>query len=47
MQELSIVLEKLEIACKNTDYVEIRQILLEAPTGFKPATEIVDILYDG
>lgn len=47
MQELSIVLEKLEIACKNTDYVEIRQILLEAPTGFKPTTEIVDILYDG
>ena len=47
MQELSIVLEKLEIACKNADYVEIRQILLEAPTGFKPTTEIVDILYDG
>ena len=47
MQELSIVLEKLDVACKNADYVEIRQILLEAPTGFKPTTEIVDILYDG
>ena len=47
MQELSIVLEKLEVACKNADYVEIRQILLEAPTGFKPTTEIVDVLYNG
>ncbi|WP_295976643.1 nucleoside-diphosphate sugar epimerase/dehydratase, partial [uncultured Aggregatibacter sp.] len=47
MQELSIVLEKLDVACKNADYVEIRQILLEAPTGFKPTTEIVDVLYNG
>ena len=47
MQELLIVLEKLDVACKNADYLEIRQILLEAPTGFKPTTEIVDILYGG
>lgn len=44
-EQLSDVLADLEKACKNADYEAIRQILLSAPTGFKPTTEIVDVLY--
>lgn len=43
--QLSSVLVQLEQACKNGDYMSIREILLNAPTGFKPTTEIVDLLY--
>ena len=44
-EQLSDVLLELEDACKTADYVAIRQTLLNAPTGFKPTTEIVDVLY--
>ena len=44
-EQLSDVLLELEEACKAADYIAIRQTLLNAPTGFKPTTEIVDILY--
>ena len=44
-EQLSDVLFELENACKTADYVAIRQTLLNAPTGFKPTTEIVDVLY--
>lgn len=43
--QLSSVLVQLEQACKNGDYMSIRQILLNAPTDFNPTTEIVDVLY--
>ena len=43
--QLSSVLVQLEQACKNGDYMTIREILLNAPTGFNPTTEIVDVLY--
>lgn len=43
--QLSSVLVQLEQACKNGDYMSIREILLNAPTGFNPTTEIVDVLY--
>ena len=44
-EQLSNVLVKLEQACKKADYMAIRQILLSAPTGFQPTTDIVDVLY--
>lgn len=44
-EQLSDVLADLEKACRKADYEAIRQILLNAPTGFKPTTEIVDVLY--
>jgi len=44
-EQLSNVLVKLEQACKKADYMAIRQTLLNAPTGFNPTTEIVDVLY--
>jgi wbfy protein len=43
--QLSSVLAQLEKACKNGDYMSIREILLNAPTGFNPTTGIVDVLY--
>ena len=43
--QLSSVLAQLEQACKHADYMSIREILLNAPTGFNPTTEIVDVLY--
>ena len=43
--QLSSVLVQLEQACKYADYMSIREILLNAPTGFNPTTEIVDVLY--
>ena len=43
--QLSSVLVQLEQACKNGDYMSIREMLLNAPTGFNPTTEIVDVLY--
>ncbi|MCQ9121677.1 nucleoside-diphosphate sugar epimerase [Rodentibacter pneumotropicus] len=45
-EQLSNILNKLEQACKSADYMAIRHILLSAPTGFKPTTEIVDMLYN-
>lgn len=44
-EQLSNVLVELEQACKKADYMAIRQILLSAPTGFQPTTDIVDVLY--
>ena len=44
-EQLSSVLVQLEQACKHADYMSIREILLNAPTGFNPTTEIVDVLY--
>ena len=44
-EQLSNVLVELEQACEKADYMAIRQILLSAPTGFQPTTEIVDVLY--
>lgn len=43
--QLSSVLVQLDQACKNGDYMSIREILLNAPTDFNPTTEIVDVLY--
>ena len=44
-EQLSDVLSELERSCRDANYMAIRQTLLNAPTGFKPTTEIVDVLY--
>lgn len=44
--ELSDVLQALESACDKFDYQKIREILVSAPTGFHPTSEIVDFLYE-
>jgi len=44
-QELSIILEQLEIACDHYDHKKIRQILIDAPTGFNPTDDICDLVW--
>ncbi|OOR99851.1 nucleoside-diphosphate sugar epimerase [Haemophilus paracuniculus] len=43
--ELLAVLEQLDNACEASEYSKIRQILLDAPTGFNPTTDIVDVVH--
>ena len=43
--ELKIILEKLRLACIDFDQVTIRDVLLKAPTGFKPSDDICDYVY--
>ena len=44
-EQLSEVLAELENSCRDANYMAIRQTLLNAPIGFNPTTEIVDVLY--
>lgn len=39
------LLEKLDHACHNFNHAEIRQLLLDAPTGFNPSDEIGDLVW--
>ncbi|MGB3724204.1 MAG: nucleoside-diphosphate sugar epimerase/dehydratase [Glaciecola sp.] len=43
--ELSVILDRLDKACHNFDHETIRQILLDAPTGFKPTDGICDLVW--
>ncbi|MGC7560169.1 polysaccharide biosynthesis protein [Pasteurella sp. PK-2025] len=43
--DLILLLEKLEQACKQSDYKQIREILLNAPTGYQPVSELADLIY--
>jgi FlaA1/EpsC-like NDP-sugar epimerase len=43
--ELSHLLNELDLTCTNYDYQKIRQILLEAPLAFQPTDEICDLLW--
>ena len=43
--ELSPILEKLRLACDAFDVAAIRQTLLEAPTGFAPTDDLVDLIW--
>ena len=43
--ELKLLLEKLFVANNNFDHVNIRKLLIEIVPGFKPQSEISDILY--
>jgi len=44
--ELNVFLEALDIACHNFDHETIRQLLLDAPTGFNPTDGICDLVWN-
>ncbi|MBL4830643.1 MAG: polysaccharide biosynthesis protein [Aliivibrio sp.] len=44
-EEYSQILEKLDAACHEFDHQTIRQILLDAPTGFNPTDGIGDLVW--
>ena len=43
--ELNDFLMYLKNACANYDYIRIRKLIADAPTGFNPSSEICDHLY--
>lgn len=43
--ELNVILEQLDIACHNFEHHAIRQLLLDAPTGFNPTDGISDLVW--
>jgi FlaA1/EpsC-like NDP-sugar epimerase len=40
-----VLLNSLDVACQSFDQQLLRQILLDAPTGFAPSSEICDLLF--
>lgn len=44
-EDLSKILEDLDEACHNFNHKNIRQILLDAPTGFNPTDGICDLVW--
>jgi FlaA1/EpsC-like NDP-sugar epimerase len=44
-EDLSPILEKLDKACHAFDHETIREILLNAPTGFNPTDGICDLVW--
>lgn len=46
LPELNVFLEALDIACHNFDHQVIRQLLLDAPTGFNPTDGICDLVWN-
>lgn len=46
LPELNVFLEALDIACHNFDHQTIRQLLLDAPTGFNPTDGICDLVWN-
>ena len=45
LNEFLIILDKLDKACHEFDHQAIRDILLEAPTGFSPSDDICDLVW--
>jgi FlaA1/EpsC-like NDP-sugar epimerase len=43
--DLSVILDNLDKACHNFEHEQIRQILLDAPTGFNPTDGICDLVW--
>lgn len=43
--ELEAILKPLDNACHNFDHLRIRELLLEAPTGFNPTDGISDLVW--
>ncbi len=43
--EYEALLDKLDLACHAVDHVRIRELLLEAPTGFNPTDGIGDLVW--
>ena len=46
LAELNVFLEALDIACHNFEHEKIRQLLLDAPTGFNPTDGICDLVWN-
>ena len=46
LSELNVFIEALDIACHNFDHEAIRQLLLDAPTGFNPTDGICDLVWN-
>jgi len=46
LSELNVFIEALDIACHNFDHQAIRQLLLDAPTGFNPTDGICDLVWN-
>ncbi|ASM48737.1 hypothetical protein PESP_a0494 [Pseudoalteromonas espejiana DSM 9414] len=46
LSELNVFIEALDIACHNFDHETIRQLLLDAPTGFNPTDGICDLVWN-
>ena len=46
LAELNMFIEALDIACHNFDHETIRQLLLDAPTGFNPTDGICDLVWN-
>lgn len=44
-EELNDYIEELNVACSHFDQKRIRELLLKAPTGFKPTDEICDVIW--
>jgi len=44
--DLKLILDELERAVDNGDQVKLRQLLIKAVPGFKPQSDITDILHD-
>ncbi|MBQ4844388.1 nucleoside-diphosphate sugar epimerase/dehydratase [Pseudoalteromonas sp. MMG005] len=44
--ELTVFLDAMDIACHNFDHETIRQLLLDAPTGFNPKDGIGDLVWN-
>ncbi|WP_437178389.1 polysaccharide biosynthesis protein [Buttiauxella gaviniae] len=45
-EELNDYIEELNLACSHFDQRRIRELLLKAPTGFKPTDEICDVIWN-
>ncbi|MEZ8644891.1 polysaccharide biosynthesis protein [Vibrio cyclitrophicus] len=46
IDEYDTLLESLDFACHNLEHEAIRQLLLDAPTGFKPTDGIGDLVWN-
>ncbi|OBS94221.1 nucleoside-diphosphate sugar epimerase [Vibrio tasmaniensis] len=46
IDEFKTLLESLDFACHNLEHEAIRQLLLDAPTGFKPTDGIGDLVWN-
>ncbi len=46
-EALDDLLDQLLMACQSRDVVAMRELIVKAPTGYKPDAQIVDLLWDG
>ena len=46
LSELNVFIDALDTACHNFEHEKIRQLLLDAPTGFNPTDGICDLVWN-